>query len=833
MSPSVSFRHCAPDRDPLPLLPTTSQLAIPLREVPDAIPFADQIPGLLGKAPPGESLLALGALVAWFAWRSIARARPRSGAAPNRGSRSSLGRYASIAAPKMARSWQPVMLRTAVAALAAVAFAPMIFWLALTAADFQRERHEHLAAFGVLQVTAEVFPLVSWIGRWQEANPVNALTEANAVEGIREALQRGKTSVALELAGWSNGVSPELRIARSAAYLVAASSALRGDRLGEALGFAELAVAADPEAREPGAAVSISLTHLTVRRVVQGDLASARRHFERIDRDWRPPLFAVLGGLVAREEATRHLTAKPPRLRRAAETLEHALQTAVSLGQYPPILACDFAGAQEMLAFSELKAGRGAAAVAALRKAEKAVEGSPLTRELFPQALRAKGLREITERHGVAATESLEEARSRSAGDWPELTDDLVTAWLLRGRGELDQGQLDPALNSLLWADFYSRGSAITADAVAGARLARANHALQRGDWNRAREELAGARRRSRFRGEARMRLAYLDDAWSRVLRIAKVARWASLPIVRGEMPQDSNGDGSADLLVYYDDNAAPTGWMDLRNRRQVAFTLPPNEKVASIVIRDRGLGADFDEWIRFEGEGNSTSILDVNGDARPDLRLTYHDFELIREEPLSGRVLVHVKSGVIRDDQDPLLGGLTDPYIWFSLDGRPVWRTATQQGTQFPTWSEALVIDYRFGDRVRLDLFDEDLVFDDWMDWFVFDSLPTSGFVLMEQGKAALDIDVFPSRLEEGHVVVFDQPQANVFRDMPPTGIPEIDELVQTAQQAEVDAEVMAIVGRIAASEILIMALLPEAPLVLQIGAGVALDSALQPLFE
>jgi len=564
-----------------------------------------------------------------------------------------------------------------------------------------------------------------------------------------------------------------------------------------------------------------------VEEALEGRLEQARSTSTEIDQEWQPNFQAILGGFLAREEMRTLLSRKVEVLENgSSEPLEEALdllarawQDALDLEQKPLFIACDVGGVLETLALNHFHSGDTATAIDALRRAERFVSSSPMTEDLFPKALHAEGLAHFEEKRAESATVLLEEARERwlgpATGDLGALKRQLTEAWLLRAHQEVEMERFDAAIESAERANLHAGGSRRTLEAIAATRLARADDALAHGLWSTAQSDLRAVSEGGHLRAQAAMRSRHVRESITLVNRLKRVGRWAADPEVDGMVPWDSEDDGIADFLVLYR-RGRRAGSLDLRQPDEVVLTHAPAHEEIAFLIADRDGDGEFDEHVEYQGAGSGISTLDTNGDFLADLRLIYQNDRLVAEKPLSGDVLLRLGSVVIGDRQwDPPWAGAPDPFLVVSKNEERLLRTATIRNTFFPVYSQAVVIHYRFGDTVRVDVIDDDWLYDDWIDAYVFTSLPTSGVFTTYYGRAALEFSVTPSELPDGYTVDFERryPDENLFRD-PHLALPEVADLVASAH------------------ELVVLALMPEAPLLRQMAMGIAFDAViLEPM--
>ncbi len=825
-------------------LPTRAQLAIPHLDAPQGLPYPQQVQSLASAAPPSELIvvsllfLALSAL----AVRSWRRRRPVGAL------------FAAGALPA-----------------GVLTLATLSVWISLQVAEERRAQQEYAEAIQSLRLAERIFFIGgSWV--WRDAS-VSQLIEANLVQAIGEALEERDFDLAVSLAeipieasngenaqdGWDPGlVSSHLARARAAAHLAAAGRALAQGDPAEALRHSGSASKAEPDQALAFEAMAISLFHSGIEEMFRGDLEAAQSRYEELHQDferWDPSIISLLGGLIANEMAEAHLSATPRQLSHAKAVLSAPWNRHRDHRDSLGFLTCRLAGVVEALAAEQLFSGNPVEAVSLFRESNRLVAGSQLTSDFLPRALQSKGLLELSKDRVVESTESLEEALQRwTLGHPQELLEDLAHAWMRRGMKDGERGDLDAAIDSVGKASRYSRRSRRaewidrTSGTLAYLHLLRAEKALRKGEWKDARADLLRARLGKDFRADADFRRASLDSAQRRVTRLSRdlrsLPKWMTeqirLPRPKGEVPEDLNDDGWVDRFAYFSDDGKTVVVYSRVNRgagRPELQLMAPDGVRVSGIVRDLDRDGQYDELTAYEGDASQV-LVDIDSDQRLDLTIDRQAGREIRRKAHSGKVKVTLKDAVIKDNYDWPTG--TDAYGVAYKNGRRVLVSRTEWNDFYPTFHDGFVAHFRRGDKLEIQLWDEDHINkDDFIGYAIIRGLPESGVLALRQRqrgevKALLRISVRPSTLPVGHT--FSNPildDYNEFRDDRLSNL-KYSDVIAGARLQEERTRVAMMLTRVAVAELLVNLLLPEASLVAHLVGATAIDSLIVvPILE
>jgi tetratricopeptide (TPR) repeat protein len=700
-------------------------------------------------------------------------------------------------------------------------------WLGVKLVSSRVADQKYQAALRLAQSLELPYRRLSWVSDWKR-NPMRILAEVSAAGGIRTALEGHDTARALTLAEWLVPETSEGRAFRSAAFLTRAGEQLSGGQFPEALGSIQRALDADPKSRAAEDAIFVSRAHLSIDALKKGNFAEAKKNLAFVKRSWRPQVSLIIGSELALQQAYQVLDAKEPDYTRAYSVLDEAWDYVTVRGTAPVTLRCSLAAVSELRALQAFSEGNGSASTVYLARVDGLVEGSALTRELWPLALHLSGQQAIQDGRSLDAIASLQAALGThpEKEQLPEIKRDLGRAWALQSDQKLNQREFSEALAAALQAD-QLLGLPETHDAVARVRVALADWSLCKGDWTAGRSQLDIVRAESSAFGSlANMRLAYVDGAPAQINRIARMARWIGAPAISGQFAVDRDEDGLADELVYCGQDGSPLAFSELNNRSEVVY-VPSGPVKTSAIVRDADGDGTYDH-AQIEQGDQATVILDVDADALPDLRLDYQGSHLVKTQAFSGQVQVRVLSAAIGGEPlDPPWAGPPDAYFVVAKNGTPLMRSSTVE-SRWPAWGEGVAVHYRYQDRLTISVFDEDVRFffddgDDFVGAAEFQHLPNSGYARTTNGNALLDVLVTPTTYPQGYRFTH-APMINAFLIEDPE-VPEFRKIVEATRAIEAREEAYTLVSRIAASELLTLILVPRANVAVQLAVAVGLD--------
>jgi hypothetical protein len=266
-------------------------------------------------------------------------------------------------------------------------------------------------------------------------------------------------------------------------------------------------------------------------------------------------------------------------------------------------------------------------------------------------------------------------------------------------------------------------------------------------------------------------------------------------------VPKDSDVDGAAEGVVYYGaDPAKPlaVGELSQRHLEPVRLLLLDNQQDAQVIWRDHDGDGQLDERTTYSGGDASNLIIDVDSDWRPDVQVDFQDGQEFARYPLSGRMLMVMDDGVVGDMWLDIFSK-ADAYVKLFHNYELKFVSDTVSNSNFPIWNQGVVVHFRHGDRIGLELWDQDVITsDDLIDEYSTSSLPSSGIYRFDGGKAAIRMSVTPSELPEGHEVYMEAPdvEGNYFLDHP-SAVEEYGELIAMAEADAVRAQVMQVVAK------------------------------------
>jgi len=496
----------------------------------------------------------------------------------------------------------------------------------------------------------------------------------------------------------------------------------------------------------------------------------------------------VLRGVIARKEAELYLTGQRAKTAEAVAAEARAYGFMTDLGLNVPFVTCDYAAALEPHALALLAEDRPADSVAALEKTDALVPGREFVRVLMPKALWSLGTRHLSEQRYDEAIAALERGYALPEGrSDKDILDMLTLAHFSKGSRSFEEGELDTAVEAMTRAhDLKGKDRAITL-ALADAHLARADESLRVGERPAAVADAESAGRLTpQRRAQAEMRRSIAAGTPARLQRFERSSEFLRVPSFVGEVPKDVNDDGIADGVIYYGsdrEKPAAVGYLSPRTGMPETVLLLDDESQVVGALRDNDRDGELDERIDYQGDRLAKLVIDSDRDRSPDVLIQYNDEAEMVRQYLSGRVLMRFKSGVVGAVVDPLNDA--DAYVKLFRNSQFVQRTETVIDTNFPSWRRGLTLDYTAGDVIGLEVWDEDVFFDDLIDWGEYYEYPTSGIIRLKKGIVALEIDVEPTDLPEGHVIWDEAPStSNIFRDNP-MAVPEAADLVAGAHRA------------------------------------------------
>lgn len=679
--------------------------------------------------------------------------------------------------------------------------------------------HDALVAAEAARSAWRLRPVVrrarAWLGRAPspiDAIPIAAAREANAAAAIVAALGRGDADEAVERVDWfPAGASTKPRFAAVAlahrghhrliqAHYEAASADLRAARALHASDALEQGrCAADLH-------LAIDLGLRADRRVE--DIATT------LGARCAPPVAArvLLETLRAR---AAYLDPAGPTSDEVVGRLEAAWALAQTRDLAPTYLACELAATLEARGVAHLHGTRSDAAVRDLDRSLGLVPGRPGAEKVLAGALYALAVDQLKTPRVREAAQALMRARTLHEAPLARIDALLALVGLAAGVECLEADEPGAAVEYLEAALVAAPDEIRVSETLGDARLAFARNLLADERFDEATQQLEQiARSTTGARAEAVAQLATVTGASTRLSRLRAAPPWLSVPVFHGEVARDVTGDGVPDRYVYFapgtstvrmladrpDDGGAPRRWV-----------VVTDDGTPTRALDDTNGDGRVDQTVSLDGEGEPASArADVDGDGLPDVDVSFFGGAFPRESPLSGHIMLTVHDAVVDADMD--FWSRPDVYVVVSKNGRTLMRTSVVEDSNYPVWGGGVAIDFRYGDSVSLEGYDEDLFnADEFIDSYRFGGLPTSGVYAFSDRKLAVRVSVRPSTLPEGYTTpsTVHDTASNVFRRHPER-YPEVLDIVAGARRREAAAQVKATVLTFAASELLLARLLP-----------------------
>ena len=479
----------------------------------------------------------------------------------------------------------------------------------------------------------------------------------------------------------------------------------------------------------------------------------------------------------ARTIAGQYLAAEKPDPKAAVATLDKAYAYSARFAHPYAYITCDLVGALDAYALVLMAKKEGAEAVVLLDRSDALLPARTFIAELRPFALLMWGYQQIQNNELHAALTTLERAYDETNGQHRAVVDALVSAHQALGSKALAAGNVDEAISRLGNALGLKPRDRHLQDQLAQAHMLRGEQYLKQGRLDQAKKHYNQASTTSpRHAADAERVVGSLAQGVRRIREINNAPKWIQAPDVVGLVPKDTNGNGRFDTFAFYESNKTmPIAFGSYRSGGDIHLT-DDNSRVIAL-LRNQGSAGTYNERTDYDGNSAQQMLIDLDRDDLPDLRRFFRDREIM-DQPLSGKIRMIMQSGVIGDDSDPL--NEPDAYVKLFKNGYSQGRTNTARDTFYPIWNEGVVIDYRLGDRIKLEVWDEDFFFDDFIDDYTISEYPSSGIYKFRRRKAAVQVQVKPSTLPEGHRVTLNTPFAreNIFRDHP-TSVPQVADII------------------------------------------------------
>ncbi len=652
-------------------------------------------------------------------------------------------------------------------------------------------------------------PLIGWLPFYRpalERLDVSRLRTINGVAAVHQAVDRrdpdlaaraveyldAETAGAFEASGaaWSHRGAWLLADGETA---LAVDAARRADRL--------------PDAGERTRSnLCVARYHHLVALVQAGDPETAHRQLELLDApecDLGPPHATAVRGLAARGLAQGTWSAgAEANTAGAMEVAAEAYRYGRQRDQHLPFLACDFAAALDAHAIASLAGDRPQAAVDALDESETVIPDRPFVRTTLPTALYALGSQHLAAGEFEPAITAMDRGHRLTGGKQPMLVDGLSRAYLTRGATQVEAGETDRAIESFEQAFEVDDSNQITGRALADSLLVRGDGRLKAADLSAARPDFERAAEVSRrHRPTARMRLALMKQTPRRLEKLNGKPSWLGVPELRAEVPKDADIDGKPERVLYYGaDPARPVavGELSSGHLEPERLLLLDRDSAVAVMLRDLDGNGGLDERTTYTGGMVQGLIADVDRDGSQDVRVSYREGVEVAREHLSGRIRMVMREGVIGDEWMDFWSK-ADAYVKLFHNRKLVFVSDTVKDSNFPIWNQGVVIDYRYRDRVHVEVWDEDwFTGNDLIDTYTSTTYPESGVYAFKRRKAAVRVSARPSDLPPGHRVRVQSETVgeNYFRDHP-AAVREYGDLVEMAHADAVRARVMRLLAK------------------------------------
>lgn len=626
--------------------------------------------------------------------------------------------------------------------------------------------------------------------------PYQAMRETVGTESILEAIfNQNSSQLRNSLDFFSNPEGLHSKDAQRAvlvAWSFLAKEELEQKRTAEALMFAEKAFSyAKGSLKEEVLEKNLCRAkfHRVVAGIDSGIPESVTQEMYGIDRltcEFDDELRVLLRTYYARVKAQKILEGKrKPDTESAVAVLREAHAYSEKFGHPLPYITCDLVAALDVHALALLGKERAKDAVAILDQSDALIPGRDFIHSLRPQALLMWAYLQINKQDYFAAIEILNRALAETLEDNKPVLEAFILAYQSLGAKAQSEGNLDEAIKWFDKAYEINPSDLGLQNNLGQVHMQRGEKLLKQGIFDRAKSDYQRVSQVSvELKGNARMILDSFDQGYNRLQELNGIPDWIHGPKADGMLPKDTNGDGRADMYAFFPRNVdTPIAYGERQTRGRV-FVTDTGGKVTAL-IRDHDGSGNYDERTDYGEENASQMLVDIDEDARPDVQRLFQDKESFTDKALSGRISMVMESGVIVVSTDPF--NKPDAYVKFFKNRYYLGRTDEDPNSNFPIWNQGVVIDYKHGDMIELQVWDKDLIYDDLIDVYQVESFPESGTYKFFQRKAAIKMVVSPSTLDEGHRVSLNTPipNNNIFRDFP-SQVPEFGDMIAGAYSAE-----------------------------------------------
>lgn len=213
----------------------------------------------------------------------------------------------------------------------------------------------------------------------------------------------------------------------------------------------------------------------------------------------------------------------------------------------------------------------------------------------------------------------------------------LAEALVICAKNHLRRDDRNPAVESAREAIKWDPKSGEVAAVFRAALLTRARYYRQTGDPTKAAVDfniLASEGKPAQANVEA----WGISDQARRIENLQQQSRttWLGLPYIGGEVPVDTNGDGSVDHLLFYDSSRTLCAVAAIRSSKgpiPSLIVLDSKNELARQIMDSNGSGR-FDSVLVSQGSSENYTY-DQNGDGKPDIEATTTGGRVIEQRPL------------------------------------------------------------------------------------------------------------------------------------------------------------------------------------------------------
>jgi tetratricopeptide (TPR) repeat protein len=219
------------------------------------------------------------------------------------------------------------------------------------------------------------------------------------------------------------------------------------------------------------------------------------------------------------------------------------------------------------------------------------------------------------------------------------------------------------------------------------------------------------------------------QDRRVKSLRQQAEITWLGLPDIIGEIPIDTDGNGSVDFLLFYDAS---------KTLCAVATMSSSNVPIHSIVVLDSkkrlrrqimsSNGSGWFDSVLLPQSNGEKYLYDPDGDGKVDIEATTSAGEVLGQKPLSCTITISSISATMPSGIDFI--GPGDGFVKIAFDDEDEWHfSSVQNNVVDPVWSFRLSHRIEESGRVRVQLWDKDLPGEEMIeDWTLRPTLTSYG---------------------------------------------------------------------------------------------------------